>query len=430
MALDVWIPAILLGAFALAMRGMSGTWLAPAAFYPGVWAGVVATSLLVPQYPAGPRAVWWILLCIAAFSVAALIGRRVGAAPTDEPGVKALREEGLPRMRPLIVITTMIAVIYLLIFGETVRAFGDRPPLIAQLLLWSMYFGPVLGGILFATERRRPSTKWFALLSILPTLLYAIAGTGRTVMVFAFLFLFAGYYAIRIAQTGGTIRVFRPRTVLAGSALVAIVIVLGISISVFRGVYDPSQDLVSRASTFSQAFEEGAWETGWQAIRPGLFGNVYAFSYFFENALVDPPEPAHGARIFGGFVEFFGIQDRGTYENFEIEPGVYSNIYSEFMPPIMDFGFTGAVVSFAVVGLITGWAYARLLAGRLWTAPVMIVFYPHVLIQGGLFFAYNSLTMMYAMLATYLLFCQLHLHVRGQLKPRKRSRILRGVLRI
>ncbi len=177
----------------------------------------------------------------------------------------------------------------------------------------------------------------------------------------------------------------------------------GTAIGTLRGATNELQ-LEDRVRAYPDALQSADPEREWAGFRHGVLSHPYSFSYYLKHALVHPPDLRYGLGTFAGLVELFGIRDRGTYEDFEPDRGVRSNVYTLFMPPIVDFGLAGAWFSFFAAGLLAGWAFGRVAQGNLVFSPILNMFYPHVLVIGGDFFSYNSVTLAHVFVALYLWF--------------------------
>src|SRR5262249_3465142 len=135
-----------------------------------------------------------------------------------------------------------------------------------------------------------------------------------------------------------------------------------------------------------------------------VFAHPYLFSRYLRYAFDNPPPPKNGVLTFGGPLQLLGVYERTHFEDFQVDPGIQSNVYTLFRPPIDDFGFAGSFISFLVAGVLAGWAYRRISHGDIIFAPILTAFYPHVLVVGGYFFAYNTLVLCHVMVGMYLVF--------------------------
>jgi hypothetical protein len=264
-----------------------------------------------------------------------------------------------------------------------------------------MFASPILGGMLFASSLGGRS-RAIGVIGVLPGVLYGITYLGRSPMLASIFFWAAGFFSMRIYQKQGRVPLLTPKYLAVAGGLSVFVVVVGTTIAAFRGAaWD--MPLVERLIAFPEIVRSADAEKEWAGFRHGVFSHPYAFSVYLRRALASPPEPHYGALTLGGPLELIGQHVRVPYEQFEVEPGVWSNVYSAFMPPIEDFGLAGSFFSFLAAGLLAGFGFRWMMAGRFGGAPLLTMFYPHVMVVGGYFFAYNCLVLAHAFVGLYLL---------------------------
>jgi hypothetical protein len=402
--ISIFIPTMLLVALALFARISLGSWLSPGAFFPLFWSCLVIPSLLVADYPVWDVALWWIVGSLLAFYLgsllAAIAGRRL---PIDRTGFSfSAGSTGFPKLALAVVLLSVSGVVYGAYRDTYAPLIMDSPPAWFQLLLAGLYASPIFGGMLFASSRSRRD-RVIGLMSTGPALFSAVAFLGRGPLLAGAYFWLGGYWSVRILLIGGCVRLLTVRIVVASTALASALVVIGMGIGTLRVIGVAQQiSLGDRLQQYPEILRQADTNKEWAGFRHAVFSHVYAFSYYLEQALKAPRPLHYGMLTFAGPLELVGLRERSPYESFQPEPGVNSNVYSLFMPPIEDFGLVGSFLSFFGAGLIAGWGYSRVTQGDARFIPVLTMFYPHVMVIGGYFFSYNSMVLAHVYVGLYL----------------------------
>lgn len=387
---------------AIVARVTLGSWVAPGAFFALFWAGLIAISVNVEDYPLWPPALWWINGNIFVFYAGSLISKLWIPRRTRSSKHSEVISVRFPYLSKIIALCCLLGICYILFREIFTPNRLDKPPASFQILLAAMTAAPLFGGMLFATCRSR----WERAIAILPlgvSLAYAVSYLGRGPMLAGIYLWCAGYWSTRIFQEKGAVPFLTAKLVAFVPFLLLGLAAAGTAIGALRGATNELA-LEDRVRAYPHALQGADPEKEWAGFRHGVLSHPYAFSHYLKHALVHPPDLRYGMGTFGGLVELLGIRERGTYETFEPDPGVRSNVYTLFMPPIVDFGLAGAWFSFLAAGLLAGWAFGRVAQGNLVLSPILNMFYPHVLVIGGYFFSYNSLTLAHSFVALYLWF--------------------------
>jgi hypothetical protein len=204
--------------------------------------------------------------------------------------------------------------------------------------------------------------------------------------------------------TRGHVPIFGFRRAASAVVAVATVVLLAVLATNFRQyVHMGTQNWVERAQLFQEETRADRVEGAWLSLRHGVFGHIYAFSYWFDRAYDAPPKPLWGVHFFAGPLSLLGLKEREPSENFFIEPGVESNVYTLFRIVIEDWGFAGSLVVFFLVGLLVGVAYDRVAHGRLIPQVILCIYYTYVISIGGHVLVYNSLILTFTLCAAYLI---------------------------
>lgn len=400
------LPALAtLGLLSVFARLLFGSWLAPGTFFPFFWFILSTISIFgAPDYPVSSGAMWWITITCAFFffgNALFVSGRqlRQSALPTDA------RPDPihLPHLPKIALLLTFLAAIYLPLFDLYVyNVVEDYPPVHIQFLLSCMHSGPAIGGILFALSRTL-RLRLVALLPLLPQTLFCLSSSGRSGMVTALSFWFAGYVTLRLVQERGRLRLFTLPHVLSFTIMVTLLLGMGTVLTKMRTIYGPGTSFTYRLSLLVSEVGEENTKDAWASFRHGVLGHVGAFSFWFERNWDHPPSPKCGELLFAGPCKFFGIRSRSeSFESFEVDVGIWSNVYSLFMPLVWDFTFTGSLFVVFFFGLITGWASRKAAEGNIPFVFLQIMFYVNTLSIGGLCFTYNTIIFAHATIATYL----------------------------
>jgi len=396
------LPIATLILLAIVARLTLGSWLAPGAFFPLFWAGLIAISVNVRDYPLWPPALWWINGNIFVFYAGSLICRLWLPRRTESHRRPDLISVYFPNLRKIIILCCIFGSCYILFREVYTPNRLDKPPLWFQVLLAALTAAPIFGGMLFASNRSK-SDRVIALLPLGLSLAYAVTYLGRGPMLGGIYLWCAGYWSTRIFRERGAVALLTPKLLAFVPVLFLALAAAGTAIGALRGATN-ELPLEERVRAYPGVLQDADPEKEWVGFRHGVLSHPYSFCHYLKYALRRPPELRYGLSTFSGLAELFGIEDRKSYEPFEVDRGVLSNVYTLFMGPIVDFGLVGTWFSFLAAGLLAGWAFGRVAQGSLVFSPILNMFYPHILVIGGYFFSYNSVTLAHIFVAAYLWF--------------------------
>jgi hypothetical protein len=403
--IDLLIPSIALFGFAALVRLRQGSVLAPAAFFSFTWTVHVALSFVVPYYRVWSGTVWWILLTCILLYVGTELGGVLGSVALQ----RSEAEHGLRRIQFPWPIASLILCF---VCGAAYNAIGQlsglnlsvaKPPFYVQALLPFQFAGPMLGGLLFGGGVLRGRRAWFTVLPLLAPAILALLYTGRTTIAAPILSWVAGYFAMRIHVERGYDRILRTRQVFLGICLLGLLLFIGLGLQHVRRLRRPNSTAAEVVQTYLQ---DASWDgmiDEWERFRYFTFGQVYAFSWYFEQAWTSPPEPLMGKMVLAGPIDFLGFEDRtiSYVASFEAERGIWSNVFTMLRPPIDDFGLIGSLIWWMGIGTLQGWAHARVRRGFIGAIALVIWFYLDISLVGGFFLRYNSVIVAYLLMACY-----------------------------
>jgi oligosaccharide repeat unit polymerase len=388
---------------AFAARTATGTWLHPAALFPGWWmlAGILPL-IVASKEPVSPGAVVWIIVACIAVSAGAVAGnggfktRRV----RQPMGVSRFEKQILSWPMLLALILGMLSsVVFALGSGVTLADMMDiqrlvvvsnqlyvaryaeigapPPPRLSQALLPFVYLAPAIGGMVFVM-RKEWSWKFLALLTMLPAVTVTVLQTTKAAVLFSGTLWLASYFAVRLRL--GQIKVFTRGHIIVAGVLGAVVTVF------FFGV-----GLARLASTDTSLAE---------LVRVKLvtaaFGHMSVFSSWLSDYWSQPFKPTLGAYTFAGPLEIMGFKQRGPgiFDSVvELIAGETSNIYTGFRPLIEDFTMPGAIAILGILGVVAGASYRAVTRGNWGAVPVLAAAYMTMLWTPiTWFWIYNSLT--------------------------------------
>ena len=395
---DIVFPILFLAALAAVARATLSSWLAPGAFFPLFWTGLFVLSVGANDfYPLWAPALWWIDFSLLLFYLGGLAGKVWMRAAPEQPG--GFRSFQLPQLERVVIFCSVVGILYTFFRERYAPDLMDSPPSWYQIFLGMLYAAPLFGGVLFADQTSRRA-KAISLFSLVPALFYALASLGRSQLVLGIFFWAASYWGTKIYRCNGRVRLLNPQMAMLALVFLVFAYVVGAILGRLRDVgHLPFSE---RFASYGDVLEHAELGRDLENFRGSVFGHPYAFSYYLNRTIDFPPTPRLGAYLFAGPLDLLGIRERTPFESFALDMGVQSNVYTLFRPPIEDFGLIGSFVSFLFAGLIAGFAYSSISGGDIRWLPILTMFYPHVMVVGGLFFAYNSFTLAHCLLAAYL----------------------------
>jgi hypothetical protein len=425
---DIWIPFLLLVGMTLFFRAVAPCWLYPGPFFSLYWTATIGVSLPFNRFPLWSGTLWWLVATIFAFCIGSFIGGTAKAGyPVKGLGVSSGHYH-YPWLERFIVFCFILGMLRVYFLGRVVAdPMADQPPVWLQFGLVAIYLGDMLGGVLLG------STKTFrgmiiAFLGLLPQIAYSLIYGGRSSLVLGVFFFAGGYYGIKIFISGGKVHFLTAKLITGTVSLIMALFFLGILMGVFRfdpKEYEGGREKLTRfiSNVEKKILDKSEFIGIADRFLPVIFGNIYSFSYFFKPVWEDPspkyyvtvsvnephlseywdkPRPLEYGRLtFRGILRVVGIEPAliKQYPSFPVMNGVHSNVYTSFMPPILDFGLPGSLVFSFVFGLLMGFSYLKLAQGHLGFIAAFCFFFPHVLNSGGLFFPYNSINLALVLIA-------------------------------
>jgi oligosaccharide repeat unit polymerase len=418
---------------AIAMRLAAGTWLHPAALFPGWWclAGIIPL-IAAPAEPVSPGAILWIIVACIAVSAGAIAGnggittRRL-KYPLD---ISKFEQHLLSwPMLAALVLGMLSNVTFALASGVTLADMMDiqrlvvvsnqlyvaryaeigapPPPRLSQALLPFVYLAPAIGGMVYVL-RREWRWKLLALLTMIPAVAVTVLQTTKAAVLFSATLWISSYFAVRLRR--GVIKVMTKGHMLVAAVLGVIVTAFFFGVGLARmASTDTSLAALVKVKLVTAAF-----------------GHMSVFSQWLSEYWGQGFTPTLGTYTFAGPLEMLGFRQRipGIFENVvELLAGETSNIYTGFRPLIQDFTMPGALAILAILGLVAGIAYREVCRGNWGAVPVLAAAYMTMLWTPiTWFWIYNSLTATVVAIGL-IVFC-IRLWRRARLMPQTRERIV------
>jgi hypothetical protein len=407
---DLIVATAALFAITCIARALTGSWLSPSPFFAIIWTLIVVLSLSsplfgAPTYPVWAGSLWWIDAQILTLMVGDLIGqgRLRGPSIARRPPAEWIPTNGLPHAGSIVLVCIVCTFVYMLAL-DRIEGRGEQPPTALQLILTLHYAGGMFGGLIYASA---PTTrlKLLGVCVLLPAAIFSLFLAGRTAVVAQFTFWFAGYCAMSLFLRDKLIHLFTKRKLAAAVVSMTLFVVVGILVEPLRAVprgLGPAE----RLQQYSEVIDANALDDSWEFMKPGFFGHIASFSWYFERAWqMPPPLRRPGEQTFAGIYRLLGI---------ELTPAIYTriggidtNVFTIFKPIIEDYTLGGSFLVFLMVGMVGGWSYKQLAEGtRIWPAAILVMFYNNSDISGGWYFNYNSVTGAHVVVWSYLFWFQ------------------------
>ena len=201
------IPLIFLLSLTIILRIHTKNWLHPATFYSSIWLILIILPLaFLPNEITSPLGIYWILCTSIVFSAGCLLTNSSKKEEKRKESTK-LKEKTIPnkvlkQIRILIltfislgIISSLIALFYqgfsissllsLSSYREITKTLSLLryytsyvPPLISQILLFTVYLSPLLGGMLFSIRKTKRDLI-LSLLSITSAIIVFILNSTR-----------------------------------------------------------------------------------------------------------------------------------------------------------------------------------------------------------------------------------------------------------
>lgn len=420
--LSPWFPAILLLLLVCVARFLSDSWLAPGAFAALLWSAFVWVSMLVTDYSIHASAVWLIVLFVFVLLLGAFVGEevaggRVGRAvrhDVEASNVTPLND-GVVRVCVVCTLVALAGALYFIfwsfrrfdlpaspisflglghLWSVQRYEYGELEPWAVRLTTMWVYPAALLGGIAFATAKKR-KTKFWTLLPFFPAFLVGAVVAARAGMLISLICWLSGYFGVKHWQNNGTYPLFRRH-------FVSVLGVLGLAGFVLFLLVDMIRQ--------SEGGQISDISLDVQRLLKYSFGSLAAFSSWFHE--YKPNSATFGAYTFGGIFDLLGLRHReiGLYgEMVTLPGGEETNIYTVLRGLIQDFTLGGAVVLTFLVSFVSG-----ILLGtpsrRTWTSILFGAWYYAFILGSPLtsVFTYNGLILAWLVAAIVL---------RSQFKP-------------
>lgn len=360
-----WLAYAVLVVVTVAARLRCGSWFAPGAFVGLIWSFFTGASLLVVDYPVPGRGLWMLVLLIVAVQLGALITHEL--QPRSTPSIhfqRALDSLIIPCRRYGLLCTAVALAGCVYFLFSSLQEF-DLPftplgvlevgakwtrlryddvlePWSVRLLITWFHPAALLGGILFASNRKR-SDRAIGLFTLLPAVVYGVLTGARAAILLGLTCWIGGYVACLCTQNRGQLALFTPRRVASLSLGAAGMVVMFASIDAVRD------------SSWLQAFVFDVHE---QKLSNYILAPPAAFAEWYAHADVSGAE--WGARTFAGEFDLLHLSTRivGTYlEKSNVLGTESTNVYTLFRGLIEDFTPFGAALLGACIGGLAGWVY-------------------------------------------------------------------------
>jgi hypothetical protein len=365
---------------ALAGRLAGKSWLSPGAFFSVFWAGIVLLGAIgAPDYETpwiGPA---WIALACAAFSAGCFLGDfRRGDEPPPEPIARP--DPALAGMPIAIAGCFAMGLVYLIarvvILGPVWSFDEDAPDLPEpyQLLLAAHYGGPAFGGLYFASGRRR--ARLLSITTLIPPALMALVYVRRSSLLMSGMFWLGGLFTASARAHDGPVRLVTARRLLIWGLIASTLAGVAVLFQMFRLQLDGTEASVAdTASSYMDAIGSDNLDEAWTRVRVILFGYVAPFSHWMARAWDSPPPLTWGAWTFAGPYRLLGLGERVRIDDFELQSGALSNLYTAFYGLARDFSPLGALAAMFAFGFVAGSAYRLVTRGRTLAIPVLVGVY-------------------------------------------------------
>jgi oligosaccharide repeat unit polymerase len=366
------------------VRRHVGTWLFPACIFGLFWFGYTFFPLAVLfSVPAEPYAIAFIFLCTLAFSA--------GSLPFDWKGAferNAQKREtaalvyGSSFLKGAFFLATLASVIFVILNSLTqgfslhdfffdlfasAEAYKDvrysedfSATIFDPLSSVCAYVGVILGGFLFPCMPTKTGRRLILVLSFLPSILVAIAQSGKYTLFLCIAFFYAGLLVYRVSA--GTLRLFEKGSIRSLTLYTTILIAITTISMLSRGLYiiEDVSELAKNLIGFYSLY---------------AFGHIYAFCDWFAFIIGRHSEidyshegAAYGYYTFTILFKLLGSQrvmPPGIYDDFySFGESLPTNIFTIFRGLIQDFGFLGSLLFMLATGLLFHRTFRSMLINR------------------------------------------------------------------
>jgi oligosaccharide repeat unit polymerase len=380
------------------VRRIVGTWLFPACLLGLFWFAITFIPLvLLPTVPIDPRGTAFILLCLIAFSLSAVVFlwsdafKRNVIKRETEPLI--YESSFLKKTFYVLSFVTLVCIVLdslaqgvslhdlmydLIATAAAYREMGSfdtiNVTIYDRISEIAIYDVAILGGLLISSA----PTKWarvrIVVFSFLPGVLVAVAHSSKWDMFSCIAFFYAGLLVYRIRQ--GNFQLFN-KGALRKAVLWAAILVPITSLSfISRGLQNSddrdfiTDHLVSMFASYScghlYAFSD--WYTSYMAEHWG--------TKYHSQITYNREDTTYGMYTFTPVFRFFGRAKPvtpGMFDDYyEYGDILKSNIYTMFRGLIQDFGLIGSLVFMFVAGLLIHWGFFVMLSRRRPAASVAV----------------------------------------------------------
>jgi len=262
---------------------------------------------------------------------------------------------------------------------------GEVEPWSVRLLIMWVYPAALLGGVCFATARRRLQ-KYISFAPLVPAALIGSVFAARAGLAFAAVCWLSGFFSIRYYETKGAYELFQRKLLVSMLTLVASGLIFFVAIDTLR-IFEGGDGIKLRLDI--------------PRISKYFFGSVPAFCAWFH--FMHPEAPSWGAFTFSGVFDLLGIKQRqiGVYGDYlTLMGGEEINIYTIFRGLIEDFTPIGICIFGVLIGVISGIAPRLRCVGRVLIVAgyyALLLFSPLISL-----FAYNGLILAWLVSAVIL----------------------------
>ena len=420
------IPTFLFLLFTILLNTYTKNWLHPATFYSLIWFILIILPLIfLPNEITSPLGIYWILCTSIAFSAGALLTSSSKKEQKNEKskspfsqfltfgcskcphtlvhGLSStltstkLKEKGekipnkiLKQIRILIItfISLGIASSLIVLFYQGVsissllslnsyreitktlsllRYYTSYvPPLISQILLFTVYLSPLLGGILFPIRKTKRDII-LSLFSIIPAIIVFLLNSTRYPILASIALWFASYFSFNL-YLNKKIKIISKKSIMALLIIsIFFLLILSATLSIRIGRVTPSEYLDYQIQT----------------ERATVFGYLPAFSSWFKESYSSIKKPSIGAYTFSGIFDLLKIKKRisGLYNDYIMIGNDRTNIFTAHRGLIEDFTLIGSLIFLFLIGLITGYSYSKTKNKNLKFSPILITFYSFTLLS-------------------------------------------------
>ncbi|MEW6556119.1 MAG: O-antigen polymerase [Elusimicrobiota bacterium] len=412
------ITVLLLVSLTLFARIQQGNWLSPGVFFTLYWTVFVVISFIgAPDYYVGSKVILWIFVASFAVYVGSIIGLGRGLFKIDTHFTAINNNKlKLPGIKQIILISTILglASVYILLQSkgysffslfsfdavkEMGRVFsiaryleGYEPPFLSRILLTFVYLGTFLGGTLFAFSSSK-ACRLISLLPFLPAVISGVVQTTRASILIPGVLWVSSYLSSKILLDSGRTKLFNIKYFVAIFGIIIFIIVMFFALAFSRYGY---------WKTWERTLPEV-----WSHNRSWFFGEISAFSYWFEQNWIEKMEPTLGCFSFAGLYDLIGLTKRhiGIYiSSVEVAPREFTNVYTIFRGLIEDFTLHGSLLILFIFGIIGGWSYRGVVQGKITHIQSLVFFYFITLWSPVVsLFNYNTILLSWLLFSMYLI---------------------------